>query len=205
MTFLCTFEGLDCSGKTTCLNFMQDLLAEAKVNAYTTREPGGTQFGEDIRTLIKTKSEGIEPLTEILLFYASRIEVLHKIVPNYQVVLCDRFYDSTFAYQGALDNSITPKIQAIHDICIGKFKPNLTLLFDVTPEIYQYRRSLRGLENCKIEARSNDYFMRVRDIYLERASNEPNRFKIIDATQDLDQVLLDVQNITQEIINQFIG
>lgn len=203
MTFLCTFEGLDCSGKTTCLNFMKDILVENGISAYTTREPGGTAFGEELRTLIKTKSHGVESLTETLLFYASRVELLHKVIPNYQIVLCDRFYDTTFAYQGALDSNLISTIHAIHDICIGEFKPDLTLLFDVSPEVYQHRRSLRGLEPCLIEDRSNSYFSKVRELYLERAKAEPNRIRVIDATQDLDLVLAEVASITEELITRF--
>lgn len=199
------FEGLDCSGKTTNLQHFDAYCRDAGIDTVVTREPGGTLFNEELRTLLKTKSHGIEKLTEIMLFYAGRIESVEKVVKanTDKIVLSDRCFETTFAYQGALgDDALTNKIQQIHDVCLGDFKPDLTLLFDVSPQTFLRRKAIaRQAEIDVFEERGIQYFTRVREIYLSRAVNNPNCI-ILDAEQPLELVTAQIQIIAQNVISR---
>lgn len=199
-----SFEGLDCTGKTTNIQVFKQVLEDKDIQVMVTREPGGTPFNEELRTLLKTKSHGIEKLTEILLFYAARVESVAKVKNFEGIVLSDRFYDTTFAYQGALgDQDLTDKIQQIHDICLGEFKPDMTLLFDLTIPQYAARKKLTRTESDVFEDRTLRYFERVRNIFLDRYTAEPNRIVYIDASRPLETVSAEIEEIALLVAERY--
>jgi len=189
-----TLEGPDCAGKTTHMkNIKQWLEEELHVEVLTCREPGGTRIGEELRRLLKTVSgeDQASEVAELLMFSAARRQLLDKVIlPHLQkggVVLCDRFLDSTTAYQGYGRHIDLEVIYAAHDIAVGKHLPDLTLLLDVTPKERLIRKTMReggDVEKCNFEDESEGFHNDVRNGYLELAKNEPERFIVVESDRD---------------------
>ncbi|MGE5589115.1 MAG: dTMP kinase [Bacillota bacterium] len=199
-----TFEGVDGSGKTTQIKLLRQFLDELGVPYEFTREPGGTPMGEQVRRILLDPAHrdmGIE--TEALLYAASRAQlsrqVLHPALDAGQTVLCDRFVDSSLAYQafgGGLDLDF---VRSINNRATGGLRPDLTILFDMPPGEAAERRR-RGTED-RMERKDLAFHERVRDGYLTLARQEPDRMRIVDASGSVEQV----QRVVRRLVVQALG
>ena len=182
-----TLEGGEGAGKSTNLACIQRWLRQAGKQALVTREPGGTDLGERVRELLLHAPElDVSPEAELLLVFAARAEHLrHVIEPALaagEVVVCDRFTDATYAYQGGGRGIERERIALLEDWVQGGLRPDLTLLFDVPVEVGRTRAQRRSAPD-RFEQEQADFFERVRKAYLAAAAREPERIRVIDATQ----------------------
>ena len=182
-----TIEGIEGTGKSTVTNALSQMLASVSVNVCTTREPGGTVIAEDIRKVLLNSytEESVQSDVELMLMFASRLQhVEAKIKPALaegKFVLCDRFTDASYAYQGGGRGISLAKIAELHNWAIGDFQPDKTFLLDLEPKLALERVLLRNNGKDRIEQESIAFFERVRSTYLELAKKEPKRFIVIDA------------------------
>jgi dTMP kinase len=188
-----TLEGVDGAGKSTHAAWLAQALAEGGRVVVPTREPGGTPLGERLRDLLLR--EPMSHDTEAMLMFAARREHLeHVIRPSLargDVVLCDRFTDATYAYQGGGHGVDARRIAALEDWVHGDLAPDLTLLFDVPIGVSRERldrSAAAGHELDKFERERASFFERVRESYLARAAADPRRFRVIDSSRPLDVV-----------------
>lgn len=187
-----TLEGPEGAGKSTNRDYLATRLGELGIEVLLTREPGGTPLAERIRELLLAPSD--EPMaadTELLLVFAARAQHLAQVIrpalARGCVVLCDRFTDATYAYQGGGRGLSQARIATLENFVQGELRPDLTLVFDLPVEIGLARAAARGqLDRFEREARS--FFEAVRQTYLQRAAAEPRRYRIVDAAQPLEQV-----------------
>jgi dTMP kinase len=195
-----TFEGIDGAGKTTHLAWFRERLEQKLASSgravVVTREPGGTPLGESLRELLLHHRMDLE--TEALLMFASRREHLAQVIEPALArgdwVLSDRFTDATFAYQGGGRGLPRDKLEALERWVQGGFQPDLTVLFDVPPEIASERRgAVRSPD--KFEAESEAFFERTRAEYRRRADEAPHRFALIDATQSIESIRNQLEEI----------
>lgn len=191
-----TFEGIEGSGKSTQAKKLYEYFLDKKIAAILTREPGGTPASEKIREiLIDEKIEKLEAKTELFLNFAARIEhVEKKIKPALEAgktVVCDRFFDSTFAYQGNAFGLGFEVIEQVKKIAIGEFKPDITFFIDVPVDI-AFARIENRADNNRYEKFGSEFHQKVRDGFLILAKKNP-RLKIIDGTKN-----------PQEVFNQII-
>jgi len=196
-----TFEGLDGCGKSTQAEKLAEVLREQGFQVLVTREPGGTATGEKIRhLLLDTSTAGLSPFAELALMFASRAqhieEVIQPALAQGQVVLCDRFTDSTEAYQGGGRKLGSEPVLALHHILCGDLKPELTILMDsdVAASVERARRrnrrrdpTGRGENENRFEQESRAFFGRVRNTYLAIAAREPGRVVVVDARGSADK------------------
>ncbi|MEN8173796.1 MAG: dTMP kinase [Chloroflexota bacterium] len=187
-----SFEGPEGSGKTTQMPALKKHLQKLGYTVFTTREPGGTSIGDQIReVLLANKNTAMHPRTEILLFQASRVQLVEgEILPRLgrgEIVLCDRYADSTLAYQGYGHRLDLKELNAIVNFATGGLKPDLTLLFDLDVEVGLNRRQKDGGVN-RLDAFELDFHRRVRAGYHQLAEAEPDRWVIIDAEKSLETV-----------------
>ncbi len=199
-----TLEGIEGVGKTTQLEFVAEYLQKQGREFVITREPGGTPVGEGVRSLVlDNKHTGMAADTELLLMFAARAEHIDKVIrPALEagkVVLCDRFTDASYAYQGLGRNISTERISMLEDWVQKGLKPDLTLLLDAPVEIGLDRAAKRS-EKDRFESEALDFFEAVRNCYLEIAKNEPQRMKVIDASLDLESVKKQVLSVLQKEI-----
>jgi dTMP kinase len=192
MSLFVTLEGPDGGGKSTQAQQLVDYLQGRGLNVLLTREPGGTPIGDQIRsTLMDLGNTGMNPRTEILLFSASRAQIVHQVIrPHLEsggVVVCDRFYDSTLAYQGYGHGLDLQALQAITTFATGGLRPDLTLLLDLPAE-HGLRRRKRGGEWNRLDAYDLAFHQRVRQGYFALAAAEPERWVRLDATQPVEVV-----------------
>jgi dTMP kinase len=192
-----TLEGLDGAGKTTHAAWLADAIAARGQRVVGTREPGGTPLGERLRDLLLHEPMSAE--TEALLMFAARREhVVNVIRPALQRgdwVLCDRFTDATYAYQGGGKGVPFERLGELERFVHGDCMPDLTLLFDVPIEVSKARlarAAAAGRELDKFEREQADFFGRVRDAYHARAAAEPSRFRTVDTTRPLSEVRADL-------------
>lgn len=190
-------EGGEGAGKSTNIAALVAHLRAAGVEVELTREPGGTPLAEEVRTLLLApREETMAPLAELLLMFAARAQHLAALVePALQAgrwVVCDRFTDATYAYQGGGRQLDAAAIDALVTLVHPGLWPDLTLYLDLAPAAGMQRMAQRGGAPDRIETESAEFFERVRDAYLRRAQREPRRFCIIDAEQSLDRVQADV-------------
>ncbi|MDO9519718.1 MAG: dTMP kinase [Pseudohongiella sp.] len=187
-----TVEGTEGVGKTTNIAWIRQCLLAHGIDPLQTREPGGTELAEQIRALLLSpRDEKMAELTELLLVFAARAQHLaQKINPALtagQWVLCDRFTDATYAYQGGGRNLDKQTISTLENLVQGELRPDLILILDIEPELGLQRARLRG-EPDRFEQETLAFFNRVRAAYLDRARQNPSRYLIVDASQPLDQV-----------------
>jgi len=188
-----TLEGPEGSGKSSHMTPLAEAIRQAGYPVVITREPGGTPIGDEIRkTLLNLKNTAMHPTTEILLFQASRAQhVQELILPSIRagkVVLCDRFADSTLAYQGYGHQTDLQELAQIIRFATGGFQPDLTLLLDVDIEIGLQRRSSDQESWNRLDAKEKAFHQRVRKGYLAMSAAQPERWAVVDASQPLDQV-----------------
>lgn len=191
-----TLEGMDGAGKSTHIPDIIKLLEKKGVKVISTREPGGTELGEQLRTLLL--NEPMHPETETLLMFAARREHIAKVIEPALArgawVLSDRFTDATYAYQSGGRGVLANKVIELETWVQGSLQPDLTLLFDVPVEV-SVERLASARTPDKFERESADFFTKIRNAYLDRARNNPNRFCIINSNQALDDVKVEVKNI----------
>ena len=184
-----TFEGIDGAGKSTHMSALAERLGSAGRPAVCTREPGGTPLAESLRVLML--QQAMDPLTEALLAFAARRDHLEKVIRpalmRGDTVLCDRFTDATFAYQGGGRGMDRAVLEQLEGWVQGNLQPDLTLWFDVSPEVAAQRRAA-AREPDRFERQDLDFFARVRAAYLARQAASPARFVRIDAAGTLAQV-----------------
>ncbi|HDK37504.1 MAG TPA: dTMP kinase [Thiolapillus brandeum] len=201
-----TLEGIEGAGKSTCMAQLRLLMQQAGKYFLETREPGGTQLGEDLRALLLGhKHTGMSDDTELLLMFASRAEHLQqKILPALNKghwVLCDRFTDATYAYQGGGRGIAFSRIQSLEDWVQQGLKPDLTLLLDLPVEQGLERAGKRSAPD-RFESEAMSFFKRVRQSYLDLSSKEPERIKVIDASLELNEVLAQITNVMDDFLQQ---
>lgn len=201
-----TLEGPEGAGKTTNRAFIADYLQQQGVEVVLTREPGGTPLAERIRELLLAPSDEMMAVdTELLLMFAARAQhIAEKIKPALQrgaVVLCDRFTDATYAYQGGGRGLSQQRIQLLEQFVQGDLRPDLTLLFDLPIEEGLKRAAARGRLD-RFEQEHQVFFQRVRDAYLAQAKQEPERFSIIDAAPALNKVQAQIEQLLPHIMER---
>ncbi len=195
-----TLEGIDGAGKSTHLNWLAERLRNQGKNVLVTREPGGTPLGEALRELLLHQAMHLE--TEALLMFAARREHLDKvIIPALREgtwVISDRFTDASFAYQGGGRGLGESKLSILEQWVQQDLQPDLTLLFDVTLEVSRQRLSGNASLD-RFEQEKQDFFQRVRDAYLKRAAQFPERIRVIDSGRTLNEIQVDLEDIVSSI------
>jgi len=196
-----TFEGPEGCGKTTQVPLLAEFLRQQGYTVLTTREPGGTPIGDQIRAILSDMDNtAMHPRTEILLFLASRAQLVEQVIrPHLEgggVVLCDRYADSTLAYQGYGHGVDLGLLQNLLQFATGGVFPQLTFLLDLDVEAGLQRRA-RGGEWNRLDAYALEFHRRVRTGYHALAQREPQRWVVVDAAQPVEQVRQDIQRAVQ--------
>lgn len=201
-----TIEGIEGAGKTTAVSFIRTWLKEKKIPFIITREPGGTEIAEEIRRiLLRHHNESLTDVAELLLFFAGRAQHLDTtILPALkkgQWVICDRFVDASFAYQGG-----GRKIPVLFLECLEKYvlkgkQPDLTILLDLPVEVGMSRIKARG-KHDRIEQETKNFFKAARKMYLKRAEQFAQRFKILDANCSINVMKNQLHTILDHFLNE---
>ncbi len=197
-----TFEGPDGSGKSTQLRMLASALREEGREIVTTREPGGTEIGDQIRAVIMNmKNKAMDPRTELLLFNASRAQLVEELIrPSLaagKIILCDRYADSTMAYQGYGHGLDKDELRRLLNFATGGLKPDLTLLFDISAEAGLKRRISNHDEWNRMDDYALQFHERVRGGFLELAAADPERWVVIDADRDPGVIHAEVLDIVK--------
>lgn len=201
-----TLEGSEGAGKSTNLKFIASWLEAKGVEVITTREPGGTELGEAIRgLLLDSKYKEMTSDTELLLMFAARTQhVQEKILPALGRgvwVISDRFTDASYAYQGSARGLGFNRVAELENWSLQGFKPDLTLVFDLDPKIGMQRVSSRGNEIDRFEQEKLDFFTKVRQGYLQRAEQNPQSYKVLDAQLSLEEVQQQIEEQLELLCN----
>jgi dTMP kinase len=193
-----TVEGIDGAGKTTHLEWLRKYFEARQRVVVVTREPGGTPVGEVLRTLLLKSDHPIHPETEALLVFAARREHLERVIlpalSEGKVVICDRFTDATFAYQGWGRGVGLERLEILEEWVQGGLQPDLTLFFDVPVAVGQQRLG-HDRERDRFERERAEFFERVRTGYLDRARRFPARVHVVDSTPAVDKVRKSIEKI----------
>jgi len=202
-----TVEGGEGVGKSTNLTFIAELIRTSGAPLTVTREPGGTAIAESIRGLfLAHHEEPMAEMTELLLVFAARAQHMEQVIKPALAagrwVLCDRFTDATYAYQGGGRGLDTQLIGALETLVQRELRPDITLLLDAPVEIGAARVSRRGASD-RLESEQREFFQRVRDCYLQRANAEPQRFCVIDAALPLMQVQAQLHAVLQPLLARY--
>lgn len=200
-----TVEGVEGVGKTTNMTFIKQWLDQQNIDHITTREPGGTPLAESIRELLLSpRSEVVNENTELLLMFAARAQHLAEVIipalEKGQWVLCDRFTDATYAYQGGGRGVAMEKIALLENLVQGELRPDLTLVLDLTVSQGLERARNRSTPD-RFEQEKLVFFEKVRACYLSRVKAVPEQYRVIDASQNLDKVQSDIQNILARFVD----
>jgi len=205
-----TFEGTEGGGKSTHTSILADRLRGLKKSVRVLREPGGTPIGEEIRHTLKhsDQNHAMTAEAELLLMNASRAQLVREVIrpalADGEIVLCDRFYDSTTAYQGYGRQLDLAQVKAIIDFAVGETRPHLTLLLDVPLAVSEARRGARVVSGEPVRDRMEEadraFFERVHQGFEEIAAAEPQRVKRIDATQSIEVVSAAIWQFVQALL-----
>ena len=204
-----TLEGPEGAGKSTNREYLAERLRAEGIEVLLTREPGGTPLAERIREVLLTPGDEVMNAdTELLLVFAARAqhlaEVIRPALAKGVVVLCDRFTDSTYAYQGGGRGLSLERIATLETFVQGDLRPDLTLVFDLPVEVGLARASARGrLDRFELEGR--EFFDAVRSAYLKRAEADPQRYRLIDAAQPLAQVQQSLDALLPQLLGLYRG
>jgi dTMP kinase len=198
-----TLEGSEGAGKSTNLAFIQHALEQMSKQVVVTREPGGTPLGEEIRhLLLHYKGDVISSDAELLLMFAARAQHIAQVIePALQAgkyVLCDRFTDATYAYQGGGRGIEQQHISVLEQWVQQELRPDLTIYLDVPVEIGLDRAGQRS-DPDRFESEARDFFDRVRQAYLELARSNPQRYRVVDASQPLEAVQTQISKVLEEL------
>jgi len=194
---LITVEGIDGSGKTTLVQGLMESLKEQGLNCHLLREPGGVQLSEKLRDIVKDNSLTIGPRAEALIYAAARAQLIEEklrpLLAEGQLVLLDRFVDSSLAYQGGGRNLGIKQIKELNDFATSGLTPDLTLLLKIDPKLAIERQSKRGGTSDRLEAEGLEFLTKIATVYDQLAAKEPERFYVIDASEDISQILATAQ------------
>ncbi len=204
-----TLEGPEGAGKSTNREYLAELLMQAGIEVVLTREPGGTPLAERIRELLLAPdSEVMAVDTELLLMFAARAQhlagVIRPALARGAVVLCDRFTDATYAYQGGGRGLAYERIAILEQFVQGDLRPDLTLVFDLPVEVGLARAAARGKLD-RFEKEQQSFFEAVRQTYLARAAQAPERYRVLDAAQPLSQVQADLAALLPALLERIRG
>ncbi|MGS8277807.1 dTMP kinase [Pseudomonas aeruginosa] len=204
-----TLEGPEGAGKSTNRDYLAARLREHGLDVVLTREPGGTPLAEKVRELLLTPSdEGMAADTELLLVFAARAQHLAQVIrpalARGSVVLCDRFTDATYAYQGGGRGLSVERIAVLEQFVQGDLRPDLTLVFDLPVEVGLARAAARGRLD-RFEQEGQAFFEAVRQAYLQRAQGAPQRYSLLDAAQSLEAVQRDIDALLSGILERCRG
>jgi dTMP kinase len=199
-----TLEGIEGVGKSTCLRFISKYLQRKKISHVVTREPGGTPYAEEIRhILLHHHQETVSPNTELLLMFASRAQHLSAFIfpalERGDWVICDRFTDASYAYQGGGRRIPEKKIATLENLVQENFRPDITIVLDA-PVRKALRRTVRRGQQDRIEREKENFFRRVRKAYLQRAETSKKRYHVINAARPLSQVKRELGEILDALI-----
>lgn len=199
--FFISLEGGEGAGKSTQNRRIVEWLKEQGKTVVETREPGGTLVSEQIRqVLLDTRNAGLNATAELLLLFAARSQLVEEVIlpalAEGKVVVCDRFADASYAYQGGGRQLGAETVAMVEQLVLRDLQPDLTLLFDIPVDTGMKRVAGRG-EADRFEVESLRFFERVRNAYLERAAANPQRFRVIDASLDERQVWQQVRRILE--------
>ena len=199
-----TLEGIEGAGKSTVIDFIENFFTSSGYSVVKTREPGGTAIGEQIREILLNKNnDKLTDDTELLLIFAARAQHLSEIIlPNLtsnKIVLCDRFIDASYAYQGAGRGIEQSKINLLENWVMPDIKPDLTFLLDLDPKI-AFERTNKRSDADRFESEDIHFFEKIRQYYLERAENEPERFRVINSELSLEDVQEQIKNILKDMV-----
>ena len=198
--FLISFEGGDACGKSTQLKLFTKFLEENGYDFICSREPGGTQLGEEVREILLHSKQNLSPKTEFLLFSACRNSLIENVVlpalKQNKIVVLDRYYHSSFAYQGYAGNLELKDLKNITDFAISGAKPNLTILLDISyEEAIKRKQKDQNLKNLdRIESKPKSFHEKVRNGYLTLAKQNKN-IKVIDAKKPAEDVFNEIKNV----------
>jgi dTMP kinase len=210
-----TLEGIEGSGKTTQAKHMASFLQDKGIDCVLTREPGGTRIGKRIRSiLLDPVCSDMSPLTELLLYNADRAQHINELIgPSLaagKTVICDRYFDATWVYQGFTRGVDIELVSRLHQLVFEGLKPDITILLDLLPQL-GLKRAWKQIENggrveaeTRFEAEALSFHKNVRLGYLELARYEPERFRIIDASQDEQTVKETIINLLSTEVNRNI-
>lgn len=196
-----SLEGSEGVGKTTSLNFINEYIESLGHKVLLTREPGGTPLAEELRNiLLSEREEKIESDTELLLMFAARCQHVNQVIkPALERgtwVICDRFVDASYAYQGGGRELGFKRIQQLEDWCLNGFKPDLTLLLDMSVEEGIARTKKRGKAD-RFETEKMGFYEKIRQAYLQRAEQDPERMFVIDAAPEISKVQASLKSVLQ--------
>ena len=201
-----TLEGIEGSGKTTQINNIYRFLENKGHNCVITREPGGTKIGRKIRSiLLDPENKGMESMAELLLYFSDRVEHVKKLIKpalaEGKTVICDRYFDATLVYQGYARGLDIKLIARLHELVLDGLKPDITLLLDLSPETglsrawEQIENGSRSGDETRFEKEALSFHKKIRAGYLELARLEPQRFRVIDASQKKNKVQMDIEKV----------
>ncbi|UPA28530.1 MAG: dTMP kinase [Verrucomicrobiota bacterium] len=202
-----SFEGIEGTGKSTQIQYLQQFLADQNIEAQAVREPGNTYIGERIRALLQNDAaaDNMCPETELLLYEASRAQLIREFVAprieQGQWVIFDRFFDSSVAYQGAARGLSTEIVQMLNDFAVQNYRPRLTFLLDIDIDTAFQRLQQRQTAKDRIEQESSDFFEKARQKYLEMATAEPKRFVILDGKLSSEDLAAIIREHVQKIFH----
>ena len=201
--FFITLEGIEGAGKSTMVNFVENSLIKAGHDVVKTREPGGTKIGEQIREiLLNNENNKLTSDTELLLIFAARAQHMKEIImpalSSGKTILCDRFTDASYAYQGGGRGIDASRINLLEKWVQSDFRPNLTLLFDLNVSVGMERTKKRSKAD-RFEQEKSIFFEKVRTCYLKRAEDEADRFRIINSELPLQKVKDEIAAVLKEI------
>lgn len=199
-----TLEGIEGAGKSTAVDFIEDFLTKEGHDVIKTREPGGTVIGEQIREiLLKNENYTLTYDTELLLVFSARAQHIQEVIlpalSSGKIILCDRFTDASYAYQGGGRGIDASRINLLEKWVQGDLRPNLTLLFDLDVIIGMQRTKKRS-DADRFEREEINFFEKIRNTYLERAKNEPQRFRIINSASSLESVKEQIITILKDFL-----
>ena len=194
-----TLEGPEGSGKTSHIPYLVEFLREKKHAVFPTREPGGTSISEQIRDILHDlKNAEMHPRTETLLYQAARAQIVEQVIKPHladgEIVISDRYYDSTIAYQGYGHQQDLERVRALVQYATGGLVPDLTVLLDLDVEV-GLKRKKKGDEWNRMDAYTVEFHQRVRTGYLEMVKQEPNRWVVVNSEQKWDDVQQEVRMV----------
>lgn len=199
-----TIEGLDGAGKTTQIGFVKEFMVNQGYEVIITREPGGTSIGEKIRKIVLDRDNGeMSSKTEALLYAASRSqhvsEVIEPALRKGIVVICDRFVDSSLVYQGAGRALGYESIRIINEFATNHLEPDLTILFDIPPEV-TIERLKTSRQSDRLEQEEIHFHYKVYNEYIALSNKFPNRIKIVNAKNTIEQIKKDIEEIIKKLL-----
>ena len=197
-----TLEGPEGSGKTSHIKPLTEWLTSQAYKVFATREPGGTNIGEQIRAVIHDlKNTEMHPRTETLLYQAARAQIVEQVIKPLlaagEIVISDRYYDSTIAYQGYGHQQNLDEVWALVKYATGGLTPDLTILLDVEVEVGLKRKKQNGVEWNRMDAYEIEFYRRVRAGYLEMVKQEPKRWAVVDASRSWEMVQEELRKIIE--------